>query len=171
MVGWPWRLHVVSREWFNDESKNRSITRQPPPNFLEFTLILITTSSSLTNPTRRPTMPCHRIGWLLSLILCTTIWADDRSPIAPNDDNAVASDNYIPSFKKILTEIFPEPGWIVVEATYGDDRPAPKGSSLEVQILDIDSAKVVTNQGYSKSRDRSTRNRKIRKENGFKSLS
>ena len=32
----------------------------------------------------------------------------------------------------------------MVEATYGDDRPAPKGSSLEVQILDIDSAKVVT---------------------------
>ncbi len=89
-------------------------------------------------------MHCLRIGWLLSLILCTAIWADDQSPIAPNDESAAALDNYIPSFKTIITEIFPEPGWMVVEVTYGDDRPAPKGSSLEVQIVDTDGAKVVT---------------------------
>ena len=91
-------------------------------------------------------MPRLGIGWLLSLIICTAIWADDRSLIAPNDGSTATLDNDIPSFKTIITEIFPEPGWIVVEVTYGDDRPAPIGSSLEVQVVEIDSAKVVTKE-------------------------
>jgi hypothetical protein len=37
---------------------------------------------------------------------------------------------------EIRIDVFPEPGWVAVEATYGSMMPLPKGSFVQVRILD-----------------------------------